>query len=73
MSLGDPLFEGAYARDRLVRLVAEADAARAARQAGRKTFLSCLRARLRRRGTRTAGYPTGARPSGGRGEREDGY
>lgn len=49
MSFGDGLYESAYADERLAQLIAKADVIRAARQAGRKPFLSRLRDRLRHR------------------------
>jgi hypothetical protein len=53
MSFGDGLYENAYAKERLARLTAKADAARAARQARCKPFLSRLRDRQRQQATGT--------------------
>lgn len=67
MSFGDPQIEGAYSRDRIAKLAAEADAIRAGRQAGHKTLLSRLLNRLRSRGRVAPGTATEAsyRPPGG--------
>ena len=49
MSLGDGQFENAYAKERLDRLLANADAVRAARDARRTSLFRRLRQRLRQR------------------------
>jgi hypothetical protein len=64
MSFGDPQIEGAYGRDRIARLTAEADAINAGRQAGHKTLLGRLLNRLRRRATATPDNPMATKTYG---------